>query len=388
MLLMSQGTNMTSKATPVFSALALAFASLGDAFLYPFLPVNSLLVGIPIAWVGVVLSINRFVRIVANTWLVNVFSRYGLRTVTAVAVCLALLSTTGYAFADSISFWLFCRVVWGLSFSAMRTGTLGYALGQAKNGIAIGISRGLQEIGPVAALLLAPLLITTLRPTSMFLVLALLSLPALYFVSRLPVGNDKPDRTPSERFARLPSIQNSITFCSSFLIDGVVIVELGQLFLSSGWDMTSLEATTLTAFCLGYRRICLMVTSPVGGWLADRIGFQRVFRWSLIFAIVGIMIVLLGWVDVGIVVTFTFYSIHVATAPGAASQAKNHALYAVSVNATGRDLGAATGTLSGGFLLQSTQLPAILIIATFMTMILLSVDYLQMRTAKIYTQWK
>ena len=84
--------NQTSLKPAAFSALALAFASLGDAFLYPFLPLNFETVGIPVLWVGVILSINRFVRILSNTLMVHAFSRYGLRSIMVIAAAFAITS--------------------------------------------------------------------------------------------------------------------------------------------------------------------------------------------------------------------------------------------------------------------------------------------------------
>src|SRR5688572_28401107 len=109
---------------PVYAALALAFASFGDAFLYPYLPVNSAHAGVPVVWVGVLLSINRFVRIVANTFVIRLFALYGLRVVTIAAATVAIFSTAGYALASGIIAWLLFRILWGLAFSALRISTL------------------------------------------------------------------------------------------------------------------------------------------------------------------------------------------------------------------------------------------------------------------------
>ena len=151
-----------------FAALALAFASVGDAFLYPFLPINWDAVGIPVVWVGLILSINRFVRIFSNSLMVHVFSRYGLRSVMIIAVMLAITSTFGYGLASGILAWSMLRVMWGLAFSAMRMGTLGYALQHERRGLAFGLSKGLQETGPMISLILAPVLISYLDSRTIF----------------------------------------------------------------------------------------------------------------------------------------------------------------------------------------------------------------------------
>src|SRR5688572_30557623 len=132
---MSRSNNSGLKAS-AFAALALAFASFGDAFLYPFLPMNFNAVGIPAAWVGFLLAINRFVRIVSNTLIIHALAKFGLRAIMILAVILAVVSTLGYGIATGVLAWIVFRVLWGLAFSAMRISTLGYALQQERKGFA------------------------------------------------------------------------------------------------------------------------------------------------------------------------------------------------------------------------------------------------------------
>jgi MFS transporter, DHA1 family, multidrug resistance protein len=347
------------------ASLALALASFGDAFLYAFLPVNSVVVGVPVLWVGVLLSVNRFVRIISNNIMVHVFARYGLRMVIISAVIVAILSTLGYSFASSIFLWLVFRVAWGLSFSAMRIGTLGYAIQNENKGVALGLSRSLQETGPALALFFAPLLLSYFNSTDIFLLLAALSTPALYFAWRLPKAHDRIQPESSKLVLQWPSTVNAITLLSAILIDGIVIVVLGILFLHFGDNLTFFSATALAAFYLGYRRICLVVLSPAGGWIADKFGLDKVFNLSMCLVIVGLIVLLLGWVGIGSVIVFTFYSINAAITPGAVSSGKTNSLAAVAENATWRDVGAAIGTLLGGVLIASSYLTSTLLIAIF-----------------------
>src|SRR3989337_942447 len=88
--------------TPAYAALALAFASFGDAFLYAFLPVNNAVAGVPLVWVGILLSVNRFVRIFSNGIMVYLFSIYSLRVIMIGAAILAIGSTLGYGVASGM----------------------------------------------------------------------------------------------------------------------------------------------------------------------------------------------------------------------------------------------------------------------------------------------
>lgn len=352
-----------------FAALALAFASFGDAFLYPFLPLNSNAVGIPVVWIGMILSINRFIRILSNTLMVLAFSRYGLRSIMIIAVLVAITSTFGYGLATGILAWLILRIMWGLAFSAMRIGTLGYAIQHERRGLAFGVSRSLQEVGPLLSLLIAPILIRYIDSRTAFYFLSVLSLPALYFAWKLPVNDEKTQPTESS-LLHWPSAVNLTTFVSAIVIDGIIIVVLGILFLHHRDKISLVTATTLAAFYLGYRRTCLIALSAAGGWIADRLGMERIFNLSLALVILGLLVILSGWTGTGAVIVFTFYSINSAITPGYASQSAR-SLSTIAENATWRDIGAAIGTLLGGVLISSQYLLAVLIVAALIMVSLL-----------------
>jgi MFS transporter, DHA1 family, multidrug resistance protein len=372
-----------------FAALALAFASFGDAFLYPFLPVNFDSVGVPVIGVGLLLSINRFVRIISNTLLVHAFAKYGLRSIMILAVAMAITSTLGYGIATSLLAWLSFRVIWGLAFSALRIGTLGYALQHERKGFALGISRSLQEAGPMLSLFMAPFLLCYFEPKTIFYLLALLSSPALYFALSLPNVDDKTQSLESRKFIRWPSSLNSITLVSAILIDGIIVVVLGVLFLHYRESITIVTATTLAAFYLAYRRICLVALSPAGGWIADKIGLDRVFNISMTLVAFGLILILSGWIATGAVIVFTFYSINAAVTPGSATKVDSHSLAAVAENATWRDIGAAVGTLIGGFLISSQHLNTVLAVAIVALVVLLLFHLGTARKAiKLFYSWR
>jgi len=132
-------------------------------------------------------------------------------------------------------------------------------------------------------------------------------------------------------------------------------------------------ATDLAAFYLGYRRICLVVLSPVGGWIGDTFGLERAFNISLAMMLGGLLILASGYIALGYVIVFTSYSVNAAITPGTASASRDHSLTAVAENTTWRDLGAATGTLAGGVLTASPYLMNILFIAIFGLTILLCI---------------
>jgi MFS transporter, DHA1 family, multidrug resistance protein len=313
-----------------------------------------------VAWIGILLSINRFARIFANTIIARACANYGFRLMTIVAVGVAILSTAGYGFASGIGIWILFRIGWGLSYSVFRISAISYALDHERKGLSLGLSRSVQEAGPMLILLIAPPLLFPLDSKTIFFILAIASLPAFYFALKLPKKFGEVTPFSFKRFAKIPSTFNLLTFCSSVLVEGVVVVTLGVLFLKHRENITVLTASILAASYLGYRRFCLISFSPFGGWIADRYGLEKVFSISLIMVLTGLTFLTVGYIEVGAIVLFAFYSILSALTPGAASTKGSHALDAVSENATWRDIGAALGTLAGGFLLESEFIPAFL----------------------------
>lgn len=153
---------------PLFASLTLSFASFGDAFLYPFLPQNAEVMQIPVVWIGVLLSINRFIRIAFNGVVIKLFARYGVRTVTIAAAAMAILSTMGYGLGWGLLSLILFRMIWGMAYAILRISTLAYALEHEYIGISLGVSKSVQELGPLLALWLGPLLLNYLSPLNTF----------------------------------------------------------------------------------------------------------------------------------------------------------------------------------------------------------------------------
>lgn len=363
-------TNITGLKHPVYSALTLSFASFGDAFLYPFLPQNAALLKIPVVWVGLLLSINRFIRIAFNPIAVRLFARYGVRSITIVASATAIVSTMGYGLQWGLYWLLLCRIFWGCSFAVLRISTLAYTLDHQRIGLSMGIAKSIQETGPMFSLWLGPILLHYVGPSCLFFVFAILSFPAVLCAVYLPELRYKTTNNAFRLF-RLPSLFNALTFISSFAVEGFLVVVIGKLLLQGNPSLSLLTLTSIAAGYLAYRRICSIFFSPIGGVIADRFGFAVVFNFSILMIISGMVCLLSGWITVGLIVVLLFNSISNAMAPGNASIHPNNQLKAVAINASWRDIGAAMGTLAGGFILSSNWLFETLAVTTFILTALL-----------------
>lgn len=375
--------------TPVYAALALAFASFGDAFLYPYLPLHGERLGMSVAWIGILLSINRFARIFTNALIARACATYGFRVITILAVVVAIASTAGYGLVSGIVGWIIFRISWGLSYSVLRISAISYSMDHERQGFSLGLSKSVQEAGPMLTLIVAPPLLFQLDTTIIFLMLSLASLPGLYFAIRLPQKFSTVTPFSFKKFAKIPSTFNLLTFFSAVLIEGIVVVTLGVLFLKYHEDISVLTASILAAGYLGYRRVCLITFSPFGGWVADKYGLERVFIISFLMVFAGLLLLMAGWIEAGATIVFAFYSILSALTPGAASTKGINMLEAVSENATWRDIGAALGTLTGGLLLESDLITTFLLAGTLlMGLMFLRYADVMNRTYRFLMTWK
>ena len=167
----------------VLTSIILTIALLGDAYLYLALPLYFESFGLTLLWVGVILSINRFVRLVLNSLIVTCIHKFGYKPMLILASICASVSTAMYGFADSISFFIWARIIWAVSYSILRIISLSFAtLKRKKSSYLLGLFHSIQEIGPILVLLIGPLLINSISLQDFYLILAaitFLTLPLL-----------------------------------------------------------------------------------------------------------------------------------------------------------------------------------------------------------------
>lgn len=102
--------------------LGTALSLMGDATLYTILPTHTQAVGITLTQVGVMLGINRAVRLITNGMAGMVYDRCPRRMLFLPALFLGAISTATYAL--SRSFWplFFGRLLWGIAWSGIWVG--------------------------------------------------------------------------------------------------------------------------------------------------------------------------------------------------------------------------------------------------------------------------
>ncbi|WP_336037873.1 MFS transporter [Halobacterium yunchengense] len=153
---------------PVVAAVVVStfFVGFGGGVVFPILPNLEAVLGVSPFVVGVILSANRFTRLLANAPAGSLVDRVGTRKPLLVGLFVEALATAGYAVALHAplpeAWFLAARVLWGvgsaLVFATAYTiasdvsteGSLGASMGVVRGGITLGFPAGLVLGGVVS----------------------------------------------------------------------------------------------------------------------------------------------------------------------------------------------------------------------------------------------
>lgn len=337
------------------SSGALSVALLGDSLIYIVLPVNAEAFGIGLAWVGVLLAANRIIRIFTYGLVARLGEWIGMRNLCLLACVTAVLSTASYGLFQGWQPLLGARMVWGLSYAALLLVTLGYAAtDRAKTGARVGVSRAVEQVGPLVSLTAGAWLAGLVGPQEIFLLFALASCAALPMAFLLPPRGARAPVPKGGRPTALPKPDrlDLLIFWMGIGVDGVFTMTVAIMLAKH----VSVELAMLSAGALiSVRRVAEIVAAPTSGLIADRFGVRRPLVAAALLLIAGFALVGTGSLLAG--------SLAIVVARGAlgtlfpaavALFAPSGLLQPLARNQTWRDLGAAVGPLGTGFVLAVT----------------------------------
>ena len=139
-------------------SLITAACLIGDSMLYIVLPICFAQAGLSSLWeVGIILSVNRLVRLPLNPMVGWLYRHISDRTGIFIATVLATITTFSYAFADGFAVWLLLRCLWGIAWTLLRLGGFYCILNVSSDdnrGYFMGLYNGLYRIGSLAGMLL------------------------------------------------------------------------------------------------------------------------------------------------------------------------------------------------------------------------------------------
>ena len=253
--------------------LVIAVGMIGDTLLYAVLPLYHEQFGLSLAMVGVLLSLNRWIRLLANSAVSHLGERIGPHALMIAAALGSAVSTTLYGLVDDATIQILARILWGISYASLNLATLAYAVSDRANaGKRVGASRAAIGLVQAMSLVGGAWIVLELGPRHVFLIfgaLTLVSFAAAIVLPRLP-----PEPVAKQGFKLpVPHRLEIWGFVMGFSGDGVFLLTLAFLMKDS---ITSVAAVMATAMLLALRWLVEVMTGPIGGWIGDRFGARRV----------------------------------------------------------------------------------------------------------------
>lgn len=280
--------------------IGVVLSLLGDSTLYTVLPDPSIWsrLGLSLTWVGVLLGVNRVVRLLTNLWAGNLYDRLNRRVLLIGSLLLGAACNVVYAFSFGPIPFLIGRVLWGAAWSGIWVGgntvildlsteasrgrysghfQMWFFLGAAAGALAGGAFT--DAFGFRGGLLLSASLAT------LGAVLWFLALP-----ETRPVAGFDPSRGGSWRqiplaravVAAIPVV--GIRFVFAGVLAATTILWL-QMFI--GREVTVLHVVIPLASATGAfsaaRMLASVLGAPLSGLVSDRLGK----RWPVVAASMG-----------------------------------------------------------------------------------------------------
>lgn len=248
----------TDKSPVIIIALITAVCVLGDAMLFIVLPIYYQDFGLTSLWqVGVLLSINRFIRLPINPIVGWYYVRMSKRSGILLAVVLAMLSTFSYGWLQSFWLLVIMRCVWGVAWSFVRLGgflTVIHTGSEKNRGQLMGLYNGLGGLGGLVGMLAGGLmadLIGIQTVTNTFSMMALLTIPFVFKYIPTTVAGPQEKPMTKDKKGQLPIWKSPdvlAVMCSGLMIPLVIL----GVFASTLSTMISVQlSSSIVIFGLG-----------------------------------------------------------------------------------------------------------------------------------------
>ena len=335
--------------TVALSGAVIGLGLLGDTLIYAVLPLYHEEWGISLAMVGVLLSLNRWTRLFANSFVAAIGERVGARNLMIAAAIGSIASTTCYGLDGGAALQIAARMLWGFSFAALNLASLAYAVSDRANaGKRVGASRGMIGVIQSAAFIGGALLVLAVGPRNVFLIFGALTSLALLAAIMLPVLPAEPAH--EYRGFRLPRPQRLEVwgFLLGFSGDGVFLLTLAFLLRDS---VTSVAPIVATSLVLSLRCLVEATGGPIGGWMGDRFGARLVASLTGSVLVVGYILIAFQADLIGSIVIVVTRGLFNTLIPVMVMQRVSGGYLSSQASySTWRDFGAALGPLSAPWL--------------------------------------
>lgn len=353
----------------VLTAVVVACSLLGDSFLYIGLPLQFKTLELSLVSVGILLSVNRFVRFFSNTWAGYIYRRYGIKLPLVAAICVGTMATLSYSLTSGFLPFLLARIIWGVAWSFLRLP--GYlfvaATSSERRGKMMGLYQSISVIGSLCGTLVGGLLLDLwgFRSTVLFLTCgSAIGIPvalSLKDAERLPLSEPRISAPIDLKliFGGFKMLGVGLGTTMNNLLLGSVLTSTLALYLLElvGEGVSVLGVTlgiaTLSGFLVATQRMSRIAAGSLLGWMSDILGRQRTVAILLTGGIASMAILGLSY-SISVIVLAVLLAFISSTALGVvlATEASDLAAdqdegreYVISSYVNWVDLGSAMGPL-------------------------------------------
>jgi len=354
-------------------ALVIASTLLGDSMLYAVLPSQPDAWKLSIPAVGVLLSVNRLVRLLTNSLAAMAFERFGSAAPFSVAILLSVIVTLIYGWATAFVVLLIARLTWGACWSLLRLGGFWSVLNEATDdnrGFLMGVYLAIIRMGSVLGALIGAVLTdlfghrltltlfaATMAVTGMFWFLSSRD-QRFHQRDRMDVGVRVREGLVVVLTDRRLLVTGSGGLITGLVFSGLVTASLG-FFLGERFGQeiafagVAVGVTSITGLLLAAQWSLGLPLAPLLGYLSDRFGRLPLISSGFMIGALGLTllaiasslhIILIG-VLLAFVAAMALTVILSATAGDLAPPERRSAV--MSSYVTFLDLGSALGPLIG-----------------------------------------
>ena len=270
--------------------LGVFFGGLGGGVAFPTLPRLGPVLGISPFLVGIILSMNRFTRLICNTPAGSVLDEVGTHRPMIAGFLIQGLAPFGYVMglhaasvgSSSASVFLLARVLWGVGSALVFVGafaTITHVTTPENRGRWVGYMRGGQSLGFPGGLVLGGLLADTYGFTLAFVAAGFAGLFAAG-VAALVLPDLEPDIDRTATLRELPSVVRrdpriasvgAVNFLVRFLFVGVLLSTIVLYAARKEIAIGALSETGVSGVVMALAVVCTSLTTVLVGRYSDRL---------------------------------------------------------------------------------------------------------------------
>lgn len=356
----------------ILIAFTVAFSLLGDQALYAVLPIHFMALGLFPYQVGILLSVNRWIRLITNHIAERITTRVSARCVIPLILMISAVLTVIYS--QGHLFWaiLGARLLWGLCWSFLRQIGIMTSVGSMTEkdvGKAVGYYTGISRIGSIAGSFIGALLYDISGYTWTFIILGIVTLlgaPLGYASQKdiqAPASVSKSQRvTGNSKNSKILVFFGFVVGCVS---SGLVVSTMGfilknQFGSSISTGTVLIGVATINGFLIASQHIIGILGAPFFGVFADWIGYRKgtFFCFTACTITLFVSMTINGVVPLLMTILLFFISAAFAfvllSAEAATAGSRLYASFATAL-----DFGAAVGPIVGWTIFEFISIPTL-----------------------------